>query len=265
MRRAVRYVFAVVGIAAIAATGSVATSSAAVANGDRRRQHRAGGGRDGRCGATGDGDVRRAGHQPPRRRAEPSRSRRQPPQRVFHLAQQPCPAMEPGRLLARAFADNGVGRRRADELRDGRRGGECRRHLRAHLHRQHRRAGGARDAGVDGQVQVPDADRHVHALREAARRHDRFAHDRHPSRAIRRATRLTVEYAVRVTWGGVYVHSAPWSVGSQGYANVSHGCINLSPDNAAWYFDTVSIGDPIIVQCVDALTRTLGVQVLRGR
>ncbi|WP_370489004.1 L,D-transpeptidase family protein [Mycobacterium sp. pV006] len=56
------------------------------------------------------------------------------------------------------------------------------------------------------------------------------------------------EYGVRVTWGGVYVHSAPWSVGSQGYANVSHGCINLSPDNAAWYFDTVRIGDPIIVQ-----------------
>lgn len=56
------------------------------------------------------------------------------------------------------------------------------------------------------------------------------------------------EYAVRVTWGGVYVHSAPWSVGSQGNANVSHGCINLSPDNAAWYFDMVSVGDPIIVQ-----------------
>ncbi|GAB3225172.1 L,D-transpeptidase [Mycolicibacterium hippocampi] len=56
------------------------------------------------------------------------------------------------------------------------------------------------------------------------------------------------EYGIRVTWGGVYVHSAPWSVGSQGYANVSHGCINLSPDNAAWYFNTVRVGDPIIVQ-----------------
>jgi lipoprotein-anchoring transpeptidase ErfK/SrfK len=55
------------------------------------------------------------------------------------------------------------------------------------------------------------------------------------------------EYAVRVNWGGVYVHSAPWSVGSQGKANVSHGCINLSPDNAAWYFDTVHLGDPINV------------------
>ena len=60
--------------------------------------------------------------------------------------------------------------------------------------------------------------------------------------------RLTVADAVRVTWGGVYVHSAPWSVASQGNSNVSHGCINLSPDNAAWYYNTVNIGDPIIVQ-----------------
>jgi lipoprotein-anchoring transpeptidase ErfK/SrfK len=60
--------------------------------------------------------------------------------------------------------------------------------------------------------------------------------------------RLTVNDAVRVTWGGVYVHGAPWSVGSQGYANVSHGCINLSPDNADWYYNTVRVGDPIIVQ-----------------
>jgi lipoprotein-anchoring transpeptidase ErfK/SrfK len=60
--------------------------------------------------------------------------------------------------------------------------------------------------------------------------------------------KLTVYDAVRVTWGGVYVHGAPWSTGSQGNANVSHGCINLSPDNAAWYYDTVNIGDPIIVQ-----------------
>lgn len=56
------------------------------------------------------------------------------------------------------------------------------------------------------------------------------------------------EYAVRVTWGGVYVHSAPWSVASQGNSNVSHGCINLSPDNAAWYFDSVRVGDPVIVE-----------------
>jgi lipoprotein-anchoring transpeptidase ErfK/SrfK len=60
--------------------------------------------------------------------------------------------------------------------------------------------------------------------------------------------KLTVNDAVRVTWGGVYVHSAPWSVASQGNSNVSHGCINLSPENADWYYNTVHIGDPIIVQ-----------------
>lgn len=60
--------------------------------------------------------------------------------------------------------------------------------------------------------------------------------------------KLTVYYAVRVTWGGVYVHSAPWSTGAQGNSNVSHGCINLSPDNASWYYNMVSIGDPVVVQ-----------------
>jgi lipoprotein-anchoring transpeptidase ErfK/SrfK len=59
--------------------------------------------------------------------------------------------------------------------------------------------------------------------------------------------KITAQYAVRVTWGGVFVHSAPWSVDSQGHANVSHGCINLSPDNAAWYFNQVNVGDPIEV------------------
>ena len=71
--------------------------------------------------------------------------------------------------------------------------------------------------------------------------------------------KLTVNNAVRVTWGGVYVHSAPWSVGSQGYANVSHGCINLGPDNAAWYYDTVNIGDPIIVSASGAACRFFAV------
>ncbi|MEV6217769.1 L,D-transpeptidase [Nocardia sp. NPDC051833] len=55
------------------------------------------------------------------------------------------------------------------------------------------------------------------------------------------------EWAERLTWGGVFVHSAPWSVDSQGYANVSHGCINLSPDDAAWYYENVGIGDPVYI------------------
>ncbi|WP_280396394.1 L,D-transpeptidase [Nocardia brasiliensis] len=53
------------------------------------------------------------------------------------------------------------------------------------------------------------------------------------------------EFAERLTWGGVYIHSAPWSVEQQGNSNVSHGCINLAPDDAAWVYYTISIGDPV--------------------
>ncbi len=59
---------------------------------------------------------------------------------------------------------------------------------------------------------------------------------------------LTVDYAVRITDRGLFVHSAPWAINSLGYENVSHGCINLSPEDAEWYFNTVNVGDPVIVQ-----------------
>ncbi|OBI49597.1 hypothetical protein A5707_16645 [Mycobacterium kyorinense] len=59
---------------------------------------------------------------------------------------------------------------------------------------------------------------------------------------------LSVDYAVRITNRGIFVHSAPWAVNSLGLENVSHGCISLSPDDAEWYFNTVHIGDPVIVQ-----------------
>jgi lipoprotein-anchoring transpeptidase ErfK/SrfK len=51
--------------------------------------------------------------------------------------------------------------------------------------------------------------------------------------------------AVRISSNGEFIHSAPWSVAQQGRANVSHGCVNLSPDNAAAVFDTVLPGDPV--------------------
>jgi lipoprotein-anchoring transpeptidase ErfK/SrfK len=59
---------------------------------------------------------------------------------------------------------------------------------------------------------------------------------------------LSVDYAVRFTSRGLFVHSAPWAVNSLGYENVSHGCISLSPEDAEWYYDTVNVGDPVIVQ-----------------
>jgi lipoprotein-anchoring transpeptidase ErfK/SrfK len=59
---------------------------------------------------------------------------------------------------------------------------------------------------------------------------------------------LDVDYAVRITSRGLFVHSAPWAVNSLGYDNVSHGCISLSPEDAEWYYNTVNVGDPVIVQ-----------------
>ena len=60
--------------------------------------------------------------------------------------------------------------------------------------------------------------------------------------------RIPVDYAVRITNHGLYVHSAPWAVNSLGYDNVSHGCVSLSPQDAEWYYNTVNIGDPVIIQ-----------------
>jgi lipoprotein-anchoring transpeptidase ErfK/SrfK len=54
-----------------------------------------------------------------------------------------------------------------------------------------------------------------------------------------------VQWAVRVSNNGEFVHSAPWSVGDQGKRNVSHGCINLAPANAKEYYDSALIGDPM--------------------
>ncbi|MBF6331295.1 L,D-transpeptidase [Nocardia transvalensis] len=59
---------------------------------------------------------------------------------------------------------------------------------------------------------------------------------------------LKGEFAVRLTLGGVFVHSAPWSVGDQGRQNVSHGCINLAPADAEWYYNHVGMGDPVTVR-----------------
>ncbi len=57
--------------------------------------------------------------------------------------------------------------------------------------------------------------------------------------------RLEVEYAMRLTNSGEFLHAAPWSVASQGTANVSHGCTGMSLDNAAWLFSISKPGDVV--------------------
>ena len=61
------------------------------------------------------------------------------------------------------------------------------------------------------------------------------------------AYRTAVEHAVRISYSGTFTHGAPWSVPSQGRANVSHGCINLSPADAEWFFDLAQRGDVVEV------------------
>ena len=52
---------------------------------------------------------------------------------------------------------------------------------------------------------------------------------------------------VHISDSGEYVHAAPWSVANQGVTNVSHGCINLSPDNALTFMNFSRIGDVVNV------------------
>jgi lipoprotein-anchoring transpeptidase ErfK/SrfK len=67
--------------------------------------------------------------------------------------------------------------------------------------------------------------------------------------------RLEVDWATQMSYSGIYVHSAPWSVGSQGRSNVSHGCLNVSPGNAIWFYDNTKRGD--IVEVINTVGPTL--------
>src|SRR5271169_6847963 len=60
--------------------------------------------------------------------------------------------------------------------------------------------------------------------------------------------KVNVEDAVQFDNSGDYVHSAPWSVADQGKRDVSHGCINISPSNAKWFFTNFGTGDPVVVK-----------------
>ncbi|MFS8937514.1 L,D-transpeptidase [Corynebacterium sp. c25Ua_89] len=59
--------------------------------------------------------------------------------------------------------------------------------------------------------------------------------------------RTSVNYATQMSYSGIYVHSAPWSIGAQGVYNQSHGCINISPEAAQWFQSVVKRGDIVRV------------------
>jgi lipoprotein-anchoring transpeptidase ErfK/SrfK len=57
---------------------------------------------------------------------------------------------------------------------------------------------------------------------------------------------LDVQWAMRLTWSGEFLHAAPWSVASQGKANVSHGCTGMSDANAKWLYGVSKVGDVVV-------------------
>jgi lipoprotein-anchoring transpeptidase ErfK/SrfK len=56
-----------------------------------------------------------------------------------------------------------------------------------------------------------------------------------------------VYWDVHIADSGEYVHAAPWDVSIQGFQNVSHGCINLSPARAETFFRFSRAGDIVKV------------------
>ena len=62
------------------------------------------------------------------------------------------------------------------------------------------------------------------------------------------AYRTKVPVGVRISYDGEYVHWADWSVAQQGKVNVSHGCLNVSPANAYWFYDFSVPGDIVDVR-----------------
>src|SRR3984957_12869734 len=68
-----------------------------------------------------------------------------------------------------------------------------------------------------------------------------------PVRMVGPGYDLEVPWSVRFTFSGDYYHDAYWSVGQQGFENVSHGCINMPPAHPEAYYKLAVPGDPVTV------------------
>ncbi|MFD5325330.1 Ig-like domain-containing protein [Streptomyces sp. NPDC127092] len=60
-----------------------------------------------------------------------------------------------------------------------------------------------------------------------------------------------VDYSMRLTWSGMYAHAAPWNAAWFGRANKSSGCIGMSTEQAASFYDLVRPGDPFEIKGED--------------
>lgn len=67
-----------------------------------------------------------------------------------------------------------------------------------------------------------------------------------------------VKFTQRLTYGGEYLHSAPWNVGNIGQRSTSNGCTNLLPANAETLYNTFEIGDVFVYPNADGPAMTVG-------
>jgi hypothetical protein len=66
---------------------------------------------------------------------------------------------------------------------------------------------------------------------------------------------LEVPWSVDVISSWAFIHDVYWSVAVQGFANVSHGCINTSPAHAETYYKMEEPGDPATVNVAPAASK----------
>lgn len=60
-------------------------------------------------------------------------------------------------------------------------------------------------------------------------------------------TNIPEYWDVRISDNGEFIHENPATVADQGFLNVTHGCINLSPASAKAYYNSAIYGDPVEV------------------
>ncbi|MEU0497132.1 Ig-like domain-containing protein [Mycobacterium sp. NPDC006124] len=60
--------------------------------------------------------------------------------------------------------------------------------------------------------------------------------------------RISVPYATRISPDGIYLHEREATVWAQGNTNVSAGCLNLSAENARWFYEFSQPGDVVEVR-----------------
>jgi lipoprotein-anchoring transpeptidase ErfK/SrfK len=60
--------------------------------------------------------------------------------------------------------------------------------------------------------------------------------------------RISVPYATRISPDGIYLHEREATVWAQGNTNVSAGCLNLSAENAEWFYNFSAPGDVVEIR-----------------